>query len=80
MPLLLRARGDTVVALRHYCHRPSSILVQDSDVFNIYDYSIISKYVGEKYTDPAKRAEVESKIEAGAYFVPWDLSKTSSSH
>lgn len=44
------------------------------------DYSIISKYVGEKYTDPAKRAEVESKIEAGAYFVPWDLSKTSSSH
>lgn len=34
----LEARGDTVVALRHYCHRPSSILVQDSDVFNIYDY------------------------------------------
>ena len=44
------------------------------------DYSIISKFVGEKYTDSAKRAEVESKIESGAYFVPWDLSKTASSH
>ena len=44
------------------------------------DYSIISQFVGEKYVDPAKRAEVESKIEGGAYFVPWDLSETASSH
>ena len=44
------------------------------------DYSIISQFVGEKYSDTAKRLEVASKIEGGAYFVPWDLSKTASSH
>lgn len=44
------------------------------------DYSMISRFVSEKYADPAKAAEVAGKIEAGAYFVPWDLSKTASSH
>ena len=44
------------------------------------DYSMISRFVSEKYADQAKAAEVAGKIEAGAYFVPWDLSKTASSH
>ena len=44
------------------------------------DYIMMSRFVSEKYADQAKAAEVAGKIEAGAYFVPWDLSKTASSH
>lgn len=45
------------------------------------DYSFIADFVSEKYeADPAKQAEVRSKIMNGAYFVPWDLNGKSSSH
>lgn len=44
------------------------------------DYSIISRFVCEKYPE-AKQAVIKNKIENGnAYFVPWDLSRTASSH
>lgn len=45
------------------------------------DYSLISRFVCEKYTDESKKAEIKNKIENNkAYFVPWDLNSTSSSH
>lgn len=44
------------------------------------DYSIISRFVCEKYP-LAKQSEIKNKIENnGAYFVPWDLESTASSH
>ena len=44
------------------------------------DYSLISRFVCEKYPE-SKQAEIRSKIEnSNAYFVPWDLTKTASSH
>ncbi|NDV63656.1 hypothetical protein [Bacteroides sp. 224] len=44
------------------------------------DYSIIARFVSEKYPDVAKQEEVKAKIMAGAYFVPWDLKSKASSH
>jgi len=38
------------------------------------DYGIIADLVSGKYEEPAQREKVRSKILAGAYFVPWDLS------
>lgn len=44
------------------------------------DFSIISRFVCEKYPE-GKKAEIKNKIENDdAYFVPWDLSNTASSH
>ena len=40
------------------------------------DYSLISRFVCEKYPE-SKQAEIEN---SNAYFVPWDLTKTASSH
>ena len=45
------------------------------------DYTLISRFVCEKYIGESKKAEIKNKIENNkAYFVPWDLNSTSSSH
>lgn len=43
------------------------------------DYSIISRFVSEKYPDGQKE-QIASKIMNGAYFVPWDLDSKAVSH